>query len=290
MAPQLWARVSVLLIGGVALGFIASFAGLALMRSSEPDAASSLAASMNDDMELSESSVDQAEQESTTPPDATSAPATGGKVGDCRNTVALGDEAVQAAATSLANWRAHYGAQLAFDRGEIDGEEAKRRWAESKAPAVDDLAAYNDATTAFTEHGGCDDLDADTVGADVQAEASACQKRAREIADVLAAAERSTQDWRGHLDMMARKDEYPIEEYLKIWTETVARAPGPMRDFLDAVDGLSDAPPCGTGDDAASGDLVPRTVAALARPSATLAGLSPGAVGSCVLASRQFVA
>jgi hypothetical protein len=291
MSRQLWARSSVFMVGGFALGLIASLGALALLRSDEPDTTSSLAAAMNEEVELSESALQQDEPEPTSTPDPDSAPDTPGGIDGCRNALALGDEAVQAATTSLANWRAHYGAQLAFDRGEIDSEEAKRRWAESKAPAADDLAAYDDARTAFTADDGCAELDADALDADVRAEVSACQARAREIADVLVAAERSTEDWRGHLDMMARKDEFPIDEYLQIWTDTVARAPGPMRAFLDAVDGLADVPPCDQGDDdgAARGDRAPRTVATL-RTSGPRVAPSPRTVGSCVLVSGPVVA
>jgi hypothetical protein len=252
-----------------------SLSALVFVRIVDPNGgSSSIATSMEFSEPSEELSVPDPASESDAPVPQDDPPTTG--IGGCRTHVALGEAAVEAASDSLVNWRAHYGAQIAFDRGEIDGEESKRRWAESKAPAAGDLAAYEDARSVFTAHGGCDDLDVDTLDADMKDEASACQARASEMADVLGAAERSTEGWRGHLDMMARKDEFPIEEYLEIWTETVASAPGPMGAFLDAVDGLSQAPPCDTSgvDAAAQGALSPRDIAMPGRTAESSCTLS----------------
>jgi hypothetical protein len=279
------ARVSVLMVGGFAIGLIVSLGALVFMQIVDRNgASSSIATSMDAAMEFSELPEERSVPDPASESDAPApkdAPSTTG-VDGCRAHVALGEAAVESASDSLANWRAHYGAQIAFDRGEIDGEEAKRRWAESKAPAAGDLAAYEDARAAFTAHGGCDDLDVDTLSADVRAEASACQARARETADVLVAAERSTEGWRGHLDVMARKGEFPIEEYLEIWTETVASAPGPMGAFLDAVDGLSQAPPCDTSgvDTAARDALSPRDVAMPGRTTERYIAVSSRTLGT----------
>lgn len=286
MSRRSRARVSVLMVGSFAIGLIVSLGALVFMQIVDPNrGSSSIATSMEFSEPPEELSVPDPASESDAPVPQDN-PATTGIEG-CGTYVALGEAAVEAASDSLANWRAHYGAQIAFDRGEIDGEEAKRRWAESKAPAAGDLAAYEDARSVFTAHGGCDDLDGDTLDADMQDEASACQARASEMADVLVAAERSTEGWRGHLDMMARKDEFPIEEYLDIWTETVASAPGPMGAFLDAVDGLSQAPPCDTSgvDAAAQGALSQRDVAMPGRTTERYVAVSSRTLSTCDLLS-----
>lgn len=295
MSGRSWVRGGVLLVGGFAIGLIVSVGGLVFMKTLGQDAGPPVATSM-DAVELSDRPVEQFVPDHASEPDASAAqdaPATASAgIDECRTAVALGDAAVEAATVSLANWRTHYGAQIAFDRGEIDSAEAKRRWVESKAPATDDLAAYEDARAAFAAHGGCDDPDIGTLSTDVQAEASACQARARAVADVLVAAERSTQDWRDHLDMMRRRDEFPVEEYLSIWKDAVASAPGPMDAFLDAAGRLTQATPCDTSDvdAAARGRLSLRTVAILTRTPEPDVGVSYGTLGTCDLLSGVIFA
>lgn len=288
-------RGSVVMVGGFAIGLIASFGWLVLTQIPEEDAASPVATSM-DAVEFSDPPVEQVAPDRANEPDALASqdrPATGSVgIDGCRTAVALGGAAVEAATVSLANWRTHYGAQIAFDRGEIDAAEAKRRWAESKEPATVDLAAYEDARGAFAGHDGCDDLDIDALNANVQAEASACQARARELADVLVAAERSTQDWRDHLDMMRRRDEFAVDKYLVVWRDAVASAPGPMEAFLDAVDGLTQATPCDTSDVdvAARGRLSPRTGAEQTPSAEPYVAVSYDMLGSCDLPARPTIA
>lgn len=182
----------------------------------------------------------------------------------CVRAVAHDDAAVEAARTSLGNWKAHYGAQIAFDRGEIDGDEAKRRWAVSKEFAQRDIDAFVTAREAMPDDDPCTNVPVDQLGSGAQRLARRCAARASAALAAVAATEPTLKDWRTHLRMMDTKDDYPIEEYLEIWRQTVADAPGPMRDFEAAVAALDDTADCGGGQDAAlqaTPVLVERTAA-----------------------------
>lgn len=165
----------------------------------------------------------------------------------CADAVARADAAVAAARTALGNWKTHYGAQLALDRGAIDGDEAKRRWAVSKAPATDNLGALAAARDTMPAGAPCRGL-ADAQPQPAQRRlARSCAARMTAAPDVLSAADPSLHGWRDHLEMMATKDEYTIERYLRIWPRAVDAAPAPMRAFAQAADSYADLAPCDRG-------------------------------------------
>lgn len=266
-----------LLTVGVVLGFVASaFAGLGVRREAEPAAASM------GEVEFSQVPVEPEPLDDTTEESEAPGPLADDGASDdvagldgCRRAVVRSALAVQAARVSLANWETHYGAQIAFDRGEIDSDEAERRWAESKAPATKNLAAYEDAKAAFASDDGCTQLDTTALTADERAEAGACRAQMKQATTTINAAERSIQGWRDHLDMMRRRDAFPVQEYLQIWYDTVAAAPGPMKAFKNGANTFARADGCDTsGVEAAALDrLTPQTVAAV--NSTAVAAVAP---------------
>ena len=163
----------------------------------------------------------------------------------CADTTARRDDAVRAASVALDNWKTHYGAQLAFDRGEISSEEAARRWAASKEPAQRNLDALADATEAIGSDAPCADLadNGPVTGASAQ-DVEACLARAELATGALDAAQEPLQGWRDHLQTMASKERYSTDEYLRMWDRMVSAAPGEMRGFDRAVADWRDAPAC----------------------------------------------
>ena len=268
-----------LVIVGVVLGLAASMiAGLGVRGGAEP-AAASMDEVEFDQVPVEPEPLDDTAEGSEAPDPLADDGASDDVAGldGCRRAVASSALAVQAARASLANWETHYGAQIAFDRGEIDSQEATRRWAESKAPATENLAAYEDAKAAFTSDDGCTQLDTAALTADERAEADACRAQMEQATTTLNAAERSTQGWRDHLGMMRRRDEFPVEKYLQIWYDTVAAAPGPMQAFKDAANTFARADDCDTsGVEAAALDrLTHQTVAVV--NSTAVAAVAPTA-------------
>jgi hypothetical protein len=166
-------------------------------------------------------------------------------VPSCVDATARRDDAIEAAATALGNWKAHYGAQLAFDQGEISSDEAKRRWAASKEPAERNLTALADAVEAISADEPCRQLvdDGAVSGATVD-EIEACVTRSDRANGALEAAEEPLQGWRDHLQLMAAKDEYSTDEYLRIWDRMVGAAPGEMQPFDRALAQWRDTPAC----------------------------------------------
>lgn len=178
---------------------------------------------------------------SETPPDST----TGSVLASCAQATALADAAVAAARTSLGNWETHYGAQIAFDNGEIDGAEAKRRWAESKEPAQRNIDAFRAAREALPTDDPCATVDAEALENSERRQARRCAARGAAVADVMADAQPALDDWLAHLEMMATRDQYAIDEYLAIWTAAVADAPAAMRAFAAASGAYDDLGDCG---------------------------------------------
>lgn len=163
----------------------------------------------------------------------------------CAGATARRDAAVEAAGTALGNWKTHYGAQLAFDRGVITADEAKRRWAASKEPAERNLTALADAVDAIGADDPCRQLvDDAAVSGSTIGEVEACATRTDRATEALDAAQAPLRGWRDHLQLMAAKDEYGTDGYLRIWDRMVAEAPGEMRPFDRALSDWRDAPAC----------------------------------------------
>lgn len=275
----------------VAAGAAAATAGLVLgfvlvsMSAADPGAAADVASM--DQVRTSEgASMDQvpsgdpsAAAVPTTPdePAVASDPTTGGALDACLLAAAQGDAAVKAATTALGNWKTHYGAQIAFDEGAIDGDEAKRRWTKSKEPAETNVAAFVAARRAMPDDDPCAATAAGDLTDGQQRRARQCAARIAAAGDVTAAARPTMQDWRGHLKMMATREQYPIDEYLEIWRQTVADAPGPMRSFDAAVDDYRDVDGCDTDEAASAAQGVVASMVATTRP----------AVSVCVLGRRR---
>jgi hypothetical protein len=163
----------------------------------------------------------------------------------CADTTGRRDQAVRAAQVALGNWTTHYGAQLAYDRGEISSDEAKRRWAASKEPAQRNLDALAAATDAIGSDDPCAQLDgADAVTGAAAEAVRACVARADLASGALDAAQQPLQGWRDHLQMMASKERYGTDEYLRMWDRTVSAAPDAMRGFDSAAADWREAPAC----------------------------------------------
>lgn len=187
--------------------------------------------------------------------DTPSEPATAGTPSETGQTVSLdtcmraaggADDAVAAAATSLKNWKTHYGAQVAFDEGKIDGDEAKRRWVVSKEPAERNIDAFRDAREAMADDDPCDELDLGQMADGDRQEAEGCAARMIAAKDVVTQSQPAFDDWLAHLKMMATKDEYSLDEYLEIWRKAVADAPDAMQTFEEALGAYTDAGDCPT--------------------------------------------
>lgn len=163
----------------------------------------------------------------------------------CADVTARRDEAVRAAQAALDNWKTHYGAQLAFERGEISSDEAARRWTASKEPAQRNLDALAAATEAIGSGTPCARLADDGAVTGATADGiEACVARSDLATRALDAAQEPLQGWRDHLHLMAAKDRYSTDEYLRMWDRMVADAPGEMRGFDRAVADWRDASAC----------------------------------------------
>lgn len=260
----------------VALGVVAALIGVAAgfglvvwFSGGQSDGPVQSAASMAD-VQLSDApdvapsppapSPDTASEPSTDAGQSADARSAEGELAACLEAGARADAAVGAARTALGNWNTHFGAQIAFDRGQIDSAEAKRRWAESKEPAERNLQALATARRAVPDGDPCEGIDVDSLDTDERG----CVARANGVADVLAAAGPALDGWSDHLNMMATRDEYPVDEYLAIWRRTVAAAPADMREFqrsADAYDGSADC--AGRQQAAAVGQQTSRDVASV---------------------------
>lgn len=162
----------------------------------------------------------------------------------CLAAARLADDAVAGARTALGNWKTHYGAQLAFDAGRIDGDEAKRRWSVSKEPAERNINTFIAARDAMTTDDPCGDLDAEQMSTGERRRAQRCSARASAAVQLMTDTQPALDDWLTHLEMMATRDEYPVDEYLEIWRQAVADAPDAMRTFENAVDVYDETGAC----------------------------------------------
>lgn len=274
-----------------ALAGLAAGLGLVLWSSSDAGRDAPDIASMDEISAPDMTSADDPTDGGTTPPVASEAPTTEAPATDapatddvagiaaCARAAVRADAAVDAARTSLGNWKTHYGAQIAFDRGEIDGAEAKRRWTVSKEPAQRNIDAFVAADAAVSDDDPCGALQVDEIADRERRRVRRCATRTAAASDVVAATGPALKDWRTHLRMMATKDEYTIDEYLRIWRRAVADAPGAMDDFDAAVAAYED-----TADCPIDADVALRTGTVPARPALAFAtDHSPGPV-ICVLA------
>jgi hypothetical protein len=179
-------------------------------------------------------------------PESDPAPAQASSVDNCLRAATLADEAVARARTSLGNWQTHYGAQIAFDNGEIDGTEAKRRWVVSKEPAERNIDAFAEARDAMARDDPCADVQPDEVSDDELQQLQSCGARTAAAMAVMADTQPAMDDWLAHLKMMATRDQYAIDQYLEIWRQAVADAPAAIDTFDTAVQAYEEAGDCPT--------------------------------------------
>lgn len=113
----------------------------------------------------------------------------------CVAAAGLADHAVAAARTALGNWKTHYGAQLAFDAGRIDDDEAKRRWSVSKQPAERNIDTFIAAREAMTTDDPCGDLNAEQTSTGERRRAKRCSARASTAVQVMTDTQPARDDW-----------------------------------------------------------------------------------------------
>lgn len=163
----------------------------------------------------------------------------------CQDEVAAGESLAEAAALSAEHWNIHTQAQVRWQDGEISLEEAREDWAATKALGPDDVERFAQESEAYDAvYGGCEELAAVSVEADLQEQVDACVARGEALNAVAAWGEAVNSDWSAHLDFMETRPGADEVEYVEDWEEQVGAAPENYEPYLDAVADLEDAPEC----------------------------------------------
>lgn len=179
-----------------------------------------------------------------TTPTAPTGAATGPEqaVQACVRKQAAATAVVAAARRAESDWRQHLQGQTDLEAGELTLAEVKDRlWGPTRKAGPTDVADYTQATDRYAALPSCRAPSGSAAGA-----VTACLNRQAALDGVLTAAAPVVDDWRGHLDAMARHAAGDVsggqaqDDWIQRW-----RAAGPQLVRLAAAEStLAGAPDC----------------------------------------------
>ena len=173
----------------------------------------------------------------------------------CATAVARGRAAVDAAQPSYSHWAAHVRAQLDLDAGLATLDQARERWAATRATADADLAGFTTVYAAFPPvRDGCavpaavspaavtvpsaapaPDVRDRRPGAPTDPVLAGCRTEFAAVDAAVTAAKAVVDDWAAHVAMMKDKAHTDPQQYGRRWHEMVAAASVHLDGFARAT-------------------------------------------------------
>ena len=151
----------------------------------------------------------------------------------CKQKVSAGDKVIEEAKTGVGHWAAHVEAQRLADEGEIDLDEMKARFKETRLKGPGDQKRYRDAVNAYEEQ-DCSAVE-DGVKA-IAASLEKCASRSSDQEPVMSAGAKGMKDWASHLAAMQRNKMGHAADPQGVWLRAYRAAPTNINGFEDAID------------------------------------------------------
>lgn len=160
----------------------------------------------------------------------------------CQAKVSAGDKVIEEVKTGVGHWASHVESQRLADAGQIDLDEMKARFKETRLKGPADQKRFRDAVNAYEkEDGSCSDVDKAPKA--IATSLEKCASRSSDQEPVISAGAKGMKDWASHLAAMQRNKQGHVSDPQGVWIRAYRAAPKNINGFEKAIDNY-DPPSC----------------------------------------------